>query len=93
DRDRGGLVIRSRLWGQRVPDSEPNSTEDKSCIKPGALQIILMRPNVLPWMWCGSLERMPAQASPSLPGRGSELRGQSQNSPRVASNRTLLYLN
>ncbi|GBN78907.1 hypothetical protein AVEN_31802-1 [Araneus ventricosus] len=25
---RGGLVVRSRLWDRRVPDSKTNSTED-----------------------------------------------------------------
>ncbi|GBN81896.1 hypothetical protein AVEN_67129-1 [Araneus ventricosus] len=26
--DRGGQVVRSRLWGQRVPGSKPYATED-----------------------------------------------------------------
>ncbi|GBL74585.1 hypothetical protein AVEN_235496-1 [Araneus ventricosus] len=31
--DRGGLVVRSRLWGRRVPGSKPHSTEDPPCIR------------------------------------------------------------
>ncbi|GBM58465.1 hypothetical protein AVEN_214220-1 [Araneus ventricosus] len=30
----GGLIVRSRLWGRRVPDSKPDSTEDTSSIVP-----------------------------------------------------------
>ncbi|GBN82150.1 hypothetical protein AVEN_65092-1 [Araneus ventricosus] len=33
---RGGLVVRSRLWGRRAPGSRPNSTEDPSCMGPVA---------------------------------------------------------
>ncbi|GBN58246.1 hypothetical protein AVEN_144231-1 [Araneus ventricosus] len=35
-RGRGGLVVRSRLWGRRVPGSKPDSTEDPPCIGPVA---------------------------------------------------------
>ncbi|GBL95218.1 hypothetical protein AVEN_253544-1 [Araneus ventricosus] len=31
---RGGLVVRSRFWGQSVPGSKPDSTEDLSCLGP-----------------------------------------------------------
>ncbi|GBM91835.1 hypothetical protein AVEN_107498-1 [Araneus ventricosus] len=33
---RGGLVVRSLLWGQRVPSSRPDSTEDPPCMGPVA---------------------------------------------------------
>ncbi|GBM47448.1 hypothetical protein AVEN_6131-1 [Araneus ventricosus] len=33
---RGGLVVRSRLWGRRVPGSKPDSTEDPPCMGPAA---------------------------------------------------------
>ncbi|GBL85495.1 hypothetical protein AVEN_34660-1 [Araneus ventricosus] len=29
---RGGLVVRSRLWGRWVPGSRPDSTEDPPCM-------------------------------------------------------------
>ncbi|GBN60849.1 Signal peptide, CUB and EGF-like domain-containing protein 2 [Araneus ventricosus] len=29
---RGGLVVRSRLWGRRVPGAKPDSTEDPPCM-------------------------------------------------------------
>ncbi|GBM40084.1 hypothetical protein AVEN_245996-1 [Araneus ventricosus] len=35
-RGRGGLVIRSRLWGRRVPISRPDSTEDPPSMGPVA---------------------------------------------------------
>ncbi|GBL87475.1 hypothetical protein AVEN_213242-1 [Araneus ventricosus] len=40
--------------------------------------------HVLPLMWCGSLEKGDASSSSD---RGSNLRGSSQNRPRVASKR------
>ncbi|GBL73201.1 hypothetical protein AVEN_159266-1 [Araneus ventricosus] len=33
---RGGLVVRSRLWGRRVPGSKPDSTDDPPCMGPVA---------------------------------------------------------
>ncbi|GBM53706.1 hypothetical protein AVEN_56405-1 [Araneus ventricosus] len=33
---RGGLVVRSRLWGRRAPGSKPDSTEDPPCMGPVA---------------------------------------------------------
>ncbi|GBN68224.1 hypothetical protein AVEN_56125-1 [Araneus ventricosus] len=33
---RGGLVVRSRLWGRRAPGSKPDSTEDLPCMGPVA---------------------------------------------------------
>ncbi|GBL91448.1 hypothetical protein AVEN_193243-1, partial [Araneus ventricosus] len=33
---RGGVVVRSRLWGRRVPGSYPDSTDDPPCIGPAA---------------------------------------------------------
>ncbi|GBN77427.1 hypothetical protein AVEN_215951-1 [Araneus ventricosus] len=35
-RGRGGLVVRSRLWGWRVQGSRPDSTEDPPCMGPVA---------------------------------------------------------
>ncbi|GBM76524.1 hypothetical protein AVEN_128831-1 [Araneus ventricosus] len=32
----GGLVLSSRPWGRRAPGSEPDSTEDPSCMGPVA---------------------------------------------------------
>ncbi|GBO36272.1 hypothetical protein AVEN_216986-1 [Araneus ventricosus] len=29
---RGGLVVRSRLWGRRGPGSKPDSPEDPPCV-------------------------------------------------------------
>ncbi|GBL78005.1 hypothetical protein AVEN_143322-1 [Araneus ventricosus] len=54
---RGGLVVRSRLRGGRIPGSKPDSTENTSCIGPVARKIIYRGPNVLPLVWPGSLER------------------------------------
>ncbi|GBM45687.1 hypothetical protein AVEN_145572-1, partial [Araneus ventricosus] len=34
--DRGGLVVRSRPWGRRVPGSRPDSNEDPPCMGPVA---------------------------------------------------------
>ncbi|GBN63120.1 hypothetical protein AVEN_260281-1 [Araneus ventricosus] len=39
-RGRGRLVVRSRMWGRRVPGSKPDSTADPSCNGPVAHQII-----------------------------------------------------
>ncbi|GBM54162.1 hypothetical protein AVEN_208762-1 [Araneus ventricosus] len=72
----GGHVVRSRLWGRRVPGSKPDSTEDQPCIGPGAHQIIRRRSDVL------TEEGAPAQVSSE---RGSKLRGPSENSHRVSS--------
>ncbi|GBM32041.1 hypothetical protein AVEN_127380-1 [Araneus ventricosus] len=33
---RGGLVVRSRLWGRRAPGSKPDSTDDPPCMGPVA---------------------------------------------------------
>ncbi|GBO03925.1 hypothetical protein AVEN_73511-1, partial [Araneus ventricosus] len=33
----GGLVVRSRLWGRRVPGSKHDSTEDPTCMEHVAL--------------------------------------------------------
>ncbi|GBO07686.1 hypothetical protein AVEN_21865-1 [Araneus ventricosus] len=46
-----------RLWDRRVPGSKPDSTEDLSCIGPVARSIIRRESNVLPLVWCGTLER------------------------------------
>ncbi|GBM77925.1 hypothetical protein AVEN_89588-1 [Araneus ventricosus] len=81
----GDPVVKSLPRGRRAPGSKPDSTEDLSCIGPVARQIIPILPNVLPLMWCESLERgMPAQVSSSSSDRGSKLRGPSQTSSRAA---------
>ncbi|GBN79373.1 hypothetical protein AVEN_82288-1 [Araneus ventricosus] len=41
-RGRGGLVVRSRLWGRRVPGSKPDSSEDPLCMGPATRQIMRM---------------------------------------------------
>ncbi|GBO46702.1 hypothetical protein AVEN_95959-1 [Araneus ventricosus] len=41
----------SRLWGRRVPDTKPDSTEDPLCIGPVARQII--RSGQTSSRWCG----------------------------------------
>ncbi|GBM58564.1 hypothetical protein AVEN_74802-1 [Araneus ventricosus] len=85
---RGGLVVRSRFWGRRVPGSKPDSTEDPPYMKPVACQII--RSGQPPSRWCdveGWRGEGPAQASSSSSHSGSKLRVPSQNSPRVASKR------
>ncbi|GBN98108.1 hypothetical protein AVEN_119420-1 [Araneus ventricosus] len=70
----GCLVVRSRLWGRRVPNSEPDSTNDKPYIG-----LVARRgSNVIPLVPCGSLERgVPAQVSSSASDHGSKLRGPS----------------
>ncbi|GBO21705.1 hypothetical protein AVEN_32271-1 [Araneus ventricosus] len=56
--------LRPRWPRVKVPASEPeapcwrpDSNKDPSCNGPVAHQIIRMEPNVLPLVWCGSLER------------------------------------
>ncbi|GBM40134.1 hypothetical protein AVEN_25971-1 [Araneus ventricosus] len=51
--DCGGLVIRSRLRGLGFPEFNLDFTEDPPCIGP----VARYWPNVLPLVWCGSLER------------------------------------
>ncbi|GBO12627.1 hypothetical protein AVEN_168487-1 [Araneus ventricosus] len=82
------LVVRSRLWGRRVTCSKPDSTEDPSCV--GFVVRKIMRrgtkhPPVAVVRKFG--EEVTAQVSSSSSDRGSKLRGQSQNSPRVDSKR------
>ncbi|GBN64508.1 hypothetical protein AVEN_114426-1 [Araneus ventricosus] len=48
---RGGLVVRFRLWGRRVPGPRPDSTEDPPCMGPAARQII--RSGQTSSRWCG----------------------------------------
>ncbi|GBL80365.1 hypothetical protein AVEN_92274-1 [Araneus ventricosus] len=50
-RGRGGLVVKSRLWGRRVPGSKPDSTEDPPCMGPAARYII--RSGQPSSRWCG----------------------------------------
>ncbi|GBN20126.1 hypothetical protein AVEN_46022-1 [Araneus ventricosus] len=42
---------------QEAPRWRPDSNKDPSCNGPVAHQIVRMQPNVLPLVWCGSLER------------------------------------
>ncbi|GBM71419.1 hypothetical protein AVEN_185725-1 [Araneus ventricosus] len=72
----GGLVVRSRPQGRKVPGSKPDSTEEPPRKR----------------VWCTlnpsrpfGERRATAQVSSSSSDRGSKVRGPSQNSPRVAS--------
>ncbi|GBN16142.1 hypothetical protein AVEN_22442-1 [Araneus ventricosus] len=49
-RGQGGLVVRSRFWGRRVPGSRPDSTEDPPCMGPVVRQII--RSGQTSSRWC-----------------------------------------
>ncbi|GBN60265.1 hypothetical protein AVEN_221012-1 [Araneus ventricosus] len=78
------VVIRSR----HSPAPKFDSSEDSSCIGPVAGSIRRRGSNVLPLVWCESLERrVPAQVSSSSSDSGSNLRGPSQNSSRLGSKR------
>ncbi|GBO26261.1 hypothetical protein AVEN_11754-1 [Araneus ventricosus] len=84
---RGGLVVRSRLWGRRAPGPNPDFTEDPPYM--GLLHaksyVVAKRP---PLGVARKLaEGVPTQVSSSSSDRGSKLRGPSQNSPPVASER------
>ncbi|GBM69419.1 hypothetical protein AVEN_183394-1, partial [Araneus ventricosus] len=66
---RGGLVVRSRLWGLRVPDKKPDSTEDPSCmwLVDSKSYVVVKRPPVgMAWKFA---EGMPTQVSPSSSDR------------------------
>ncbi|GBM23874.1 hypothetical protein AVEN_208508-1 [Araneus ventricosus] len=52
----GGLLVRSGLRGRRVPDSTPDSIDELQC-KRVWCTLNLSRPNVLPLVWCGGLEK------------------------------------
>ncbi|GBM25987.1 hypothetical protein AVEN_223121-1 [Araneus ventricosus] len=43
---RGGLVVRSRLWGRRAPGSKPDSTEDPPCMGHVKSYVVVKRPPV-----------------------------------------------
>ncbi|GBL94156.1 hypothetical protein AVEN_163487-1 [Araneus ventricosus] len=51
---RGVLVVRSPLWGRRVPGSKPDSNDDPPCMGHVERQIILSSQTSA--RWCGSLE-------------------------------------
>ncbi|GBO40794.1 hypothetical protein AVEN_4405-1 [Araneus ventricosus] len=51
ERGRGGLVVKSWLWGRRVQGSKPESTEDTLNMGPAAHQII--RSDQTSSRWCG----------------------------------------
>ncbi|GBM08305.1 hypothetical protein AVEN_88498-1 [Araneus ventricosus] len=78
---RGGLVVRSRLRGQMVPGSKPDSLQELPC-KRVWCTVSPLEPDVLPLVRRERLERW---VSPSSSDHGSKLRGPSQNSPRVAA--------
>ncbi|GBM01976.1 hypothetical protein AVEN_269576-1 [Araneus ventricosus] len=50
-----GLVVRSQPLDRRVPGLKPNSTEEPPC-KRVWYTLNPWGPNVLPLVWCGSLE-------------------------------------
>ncbi|GBM15878.1 hypothetical protein AVEN_258424-1 [Araneus ventricosus] len=84
-----GLVVKSRLRGRKFPGLKPDSTEDLprvwACCM---LNHTKGESNVLPLVWCGSMERgVPARVLSSSSDSGSILRVLSQNSNRVASKR------
>ncbi|GBN49238.1 hypothetical protein AVEN_216372-1 [Araneus ventricosus] len=81
----GGLVVRSRLWGRRVPGSKPDSTEDSPCMGPVHAEsyVVAKRPPVGVVRKFG--EGVRAQVSSSSSDCDSKSRGPSQNSPCVAS--------
>ncbi|GBM62631.1 hypothetical protein AVEN_187037-1 [Araneus ventricosus] len=83
----GDLVVWSRPRGRGVLGSKPDSTEELPrkrvwcTLNPSG-------PNILMLVWFRSLEReVPAQVSSTSSDKGSKLRGPSQNSPRVSSER------
>ncbi|GBM89627.1 hypothetical protein AVEN_170625-1 [Araneus ventricosus] len=85
-KDRGSLVVRSRLQEWRFPSSKSATyvglVHSQSYIR--ALQLA----------WCGSLDkRLLSQASSSSSDHSWKLRGPSQNSPCVASKWTLIKQN
>ncbi|GBM13273.1 hypothetical protein AVEN_226262-1 [Araneus ventricosus] len=84
---RGGLVVRSRLRGRRVPGSKLYLTEDPSCMGhvTSKSSVVAKRPPVFVALQFG--EGVPAQVSPLSSDRCSKLQGPSQNSPRVALKR------
>ncbi|GBM44839.1 hypothetical protein AVEN_201087-1 [Araneus ventricosus] len=73
-----------------VSKFKPDSAEDPPCMW-ACCTLNRRGSNVLLLVWCGSLEKgVAAQVSSSSPDCGSNLRGPSQNSPRVAANITKL---
>ncbi|GBL87373.1 hypothetical protein AVEN_118326-1 [Araneus ventricosus] len=84
-RGRGGLVVRSRLWGRRVRDPIPLKILRVWDLLYAKSYVVAKRSPVGVVRKFG--EGVPAQVSSSSSDRGSKLRGPSQNSPRVASKR------
>ncbi|GBO38926.1 hypothetical protein AVEN_240257-1 [Araneus ventricosus] len=82
---RGGLEVRSRLRGRRLPGLKTDSTEDPPCMRPVVSYVVAKRSSAGVVQKFG--EEVPAQVSSSSSDRGSKLRGLSQNSSRVASKR------
>ncbi|GBM10525.1 hypothetical protein AVEN_109322-1 [Araneus ventricosus] len=50
--ENGGLVVRSQLWGRKVPGSKLDFVEDPACMGPVAPQII--RTGQTSSRWCGA---------------------------------------
>ncbi|GBL85497.1 hypothetical protein AVEN_34662-1 [Araneus ventricosus] len=64
--DYGGLVVRSRLWGRRVPGLKLGSTEDPSCMWTFTFNPtprIIYPPDAVVWEFG---EEFPAQVTSSL---------------------------
>ncbi|GBM99920.1 hypothetical protein AVEN_248277-1 [Araneus ventricosus] len=85
DAGRGGLVVRSGLWGRRAPGPKQDSIEDPPCMGPAARQTILSGQTSS--RWCGGKlgEEMPEKVSFSSSGCGWKLQDLSQNSLHAAS--------
>ncbi|GBN32861.1 hypothetical protein AVEN_89555-1 [Araneus ventricosus] len=84
---RGALIVRSRLWDQRVLSSKPDSTDDPSCIGPVDVKSYVEGQTFS--RWCGAEACRGSSNSCVVVSsdRGSKLRKPSQNSPRVSSKR------
>ncbi|GBL85949.1 hypothetical protein AVEN_63252-1 [Araneus ventricosus] len=80
---RGGLVVRSRLWGLRLPGLKPDST--RLGLLHGKSKTGVKRPLLGVVRQFG--KGVPAQVLFSPSDGGSKLRGLSLNSLRVASKR------
>ncbi|GBO11394.1 hypothetical protein AVEN_48203-1, partial [Araneus ventricosus] len=74
-RSRCGLLVRSRLRGQKVPDTKPDFGlyVDPPCIWDCSTLNHTQWPRVLPLVWCESLERCGSSVSSSSSDRSSNL--------------------
>ncbi|GBM78171.1 hypothetical protein AVEN_161844-1 [Araneus ventricosus] len=78
-------MVRSRLRCRSVPGSEPDSTEDPSCMGACCMLNLTYWPNVLPQVWSGMFDRECRLRCRPHHHQCSKLQGPAQNSPRVAS--------